>query len=268
VASGCGNGPPHPTGAGPHGSDGTFAFSWRINGVDPGDASDPCTLGGIRFIKMVIVSFNDASIHDDSFAFDCRLGHYASPQPELRAGSYRVYWEADAADGTMISSTFVPSASMPQPAEVINVAHGTNVDFDAENRPDNSFTGAPTNFATGSGALAIPVSWVGASGDPAGTDCTTAGVATMSYTLRMSNHVVQDQQPGPAAQRPACGAQLTWPDVNWDDYSLDVDGFDTSGGHLWHGQCSGQLVTHPPPSDPDGYTPPPAPPRCVIARSP
>jgi hypothetical protein len=268
-SAGCGPGGTHGTGAGPHGADGTFSFSWLINGVDPTDPSDPCTRADIRFIKMVIVDYNNVAMHDDSFAFDCRLGRYMSAQPELRAGTYRVYWEADGADGTMISSTFVPSASMPVPGETITVNHGTNVDFDAENRPDSTFDGAPTNFATGSGTLSVPVYWAMSGTDAMGTACAPATVATLSYTLRMSNNVVQDQQPAAGAMRPACAAALSFPNVNWDDYSLDVDGFDATGAQHWHGHCAGQLLTEPPgPSDADGGPQPPTPPRCVIARTP
>src|SRR6266545_1741546 len=78
-----------------HGTDATFSFSWIVNGQDPTDRTvDPCTPANIQYIQMVVVDANNPGVQEVSFQFDCRLGHYQSAQRELRAGSYRIYWQA------------------------------------------------------------------------------------------------------------------------------------------------------------------------------
>ncbi|MEI8257406.1 MAG: hypothetical protein WCJ30_17160, partial [Deltaproteobacteria bacterium] len=45
----------------PRGADATFHVSWRINGQDPADPSDPCAAAGVRFIRMNVVAADDTA---------------------------------------------------------------------------------------------------------------------------------------------------------------------------------------------------------------
>lgn len=267
AASGCGpgdmssdGGTDARSGVDPRGTDGTFNFSWIINGVAPNDPSNPCQAAGVRFIRMVVVDNNNMEQRYDEFRFDCTLGTYRSAQPELRAGTYRVFWEADAADGHRLSlaaGTLVNG--MVQPVyEQIMVQTGTHIDFDAENRPSTDFQGAPTNFATGSGPMQVALSWAPTAGAAAGVDCATAGVSTVTWTLRMSNNVPVDSH----TQRTACDAMLArvaWDQLNWDRYALEVQGFDAMGTQRWNGRCGNLLVNTA--TGPTGLT-------CLVDRRP
>jgi hypothetical protein len=241
----CGPSAPGDDGGGPginpHGSDGSFKFSWLINGQDPTAASDPCAAAHVALVRMVVVD-DSGAMQDDSFAFDCHLGHYQSAQPELRAGTYSVYWEAVDRDGTrrsLASGTLDPSTGMVIPTpEMITIAHGTMWDFDAENRPDTSFPGAPTNFSTAEGPLAVQLSWAATAGAATGADCATAGVASFDYTLRLSNNVPVD---APAAHTTCSASPVQWAQLNADRYSLDVRGYDAAGTLTWSGHCTALL---------------------------
>lgn len=243
AACGPGHDPDPPAGFDPRGGDATFNFSWRINGQDPTDAADPCRTADVRFIRMTVVDSADTSRELEAFRFDCHLGSYRSPQPELRAGAYRLYWEAISSTGarrSLASGTYVDGVLQPT-LESLTVVRGVHVDFDASNRPDTTFSGAPTNFSTGQGPLEVGLRFAATPGAGTGTDCTTAGVATVSWTLRLSNHVPIERH----TTREACSTgfgQLVWDALHFDRYTLEVQGFDEAGQERWRGQCPDVLV--------------------------
>lgn len=237
AAPACGNPAPEP-GVDPRGNDATFNFSWLIDGQDPTDPSDPCTAANVRFIRMNVVGRGDGGVID-AFRFDCRLGRHRSAVPELRAGTYQLFWEAVRADGTRVSvasGTYVNGVLQPT-LEEITVERGGHIDFDARNRPDLSFPPAPTNFATGRGPLEVALQWASAPGATQGSDCATAGVATVSWTLRLSNHVAIEQHTTPESCAAGYGT-LRWNALDFDRYKLEVQGYHASGQLGWRGTCS------------------------------
>jgi hypothetical protein len=230
-------------GSDPRGADATFNFSWRINGQDPTAATGACAAAGVRFIRMTFVDDQNAEHQYDAFRLDCNLGTYHSPRPELAAGTYRLYWEAIGLDGRRVSlaeGNYVNGQLVPRP-ERVTVVRGGNVDFDASNRQDDTFTGQPTNFSTGAGPLEVTLAWAATRGATPGTDCATAGVATVSWTLRLSNGVPVETHDA----REACEAftRIRWDQVNFDNYILDVRGFGTGGAMGWSSRCTGLLAT-------------------------
>jgi hypothetical protein len=240
------------------GGDATFNFSWRIDGQDPAGPGDPCTAAGVRFIRMTVVDDADPSREYEGFRFDCHLGRYRSPAPELRAGIYRLYWEAVAADGSRVSlasGTFRDGVRQPTLEHVV-VERGAHVDFDAGNRPDTSFPGAPTNFATGRGPLEVALEFAATPGASTGASCAAAGVERVTWTLRLSNNVAIDLH----TTREACAAgygALRWDALDFDRYMLEVRGYDAAGREGWRGRCGDLLVARGVSSTPR---------RCLVDR--
>lgn len=222
----------------PRGHDASFHFSWRIDGLAPSDASDPCTTAGIRFVRMNVVDANDTAYPIDTFRFDCHLGSYISAAPELRAGTYRIFWEALGADGARrsVAAGVLANGTIDPALEVLNVPTSGLVDFDLRNRPSADFPGAPTNFATGRGSLRTTFAWAAHAGDTSGPDCNTANVATITWTLRRSNHAVVDARTAPARCADGFNA-VQWDELDFDEYGLDLNGFDAAGQPAYRGHC-------------------------------
>jgi hypothetical protein len=119
--------------------------------------------------------------------------------------------------------------------ELVTVPTSGTIDFDDSNRPDATFPAAPTNFATGRGGLRVTFAWGGQPGAMTGPDCGTAGVDSITYTLRRSNHAVMDMR---ADGRCADGYDVVeWDALDFDEYGLDVSGFDASGAVRYRGHC-------------------------------
>jgi hypothetical protein len=216
--------------------------SWLINGQDPAAASDPCTAGGVHVIRMTFVDPNGAPVVMDPLQFDCHLGSYRSAQPELRAGTWRLYWEALAPDGSRVSlaaGTYMNGMLQPT-LESVTVQPGINVDFDTVNRPDATFPPAPTNFATGTGPMQVRFTWAQTQSATTGVDCGPAGVSTLRWVLRRSNGVPADQHDNPELCSAGYGA-LQWDRLDFDRYSVEVHGFDAAGTETWRGTCNGLL---------------------------
>lgn len=235
-----------PMGDDPRGTDATFNFSWRINGVNPTDASNPCGAANIRYIRMSVVDANMTEHTYDQFRFDCRLGAYRSSTAEMRAGRYRIFWEAVDTMGARVSlasGTLDAMGNVVPALQEITVAAGDHLDFDSTNRPDATFMGAPTNFSTASAPFQTGLRFGRMAGDTAGASCAEAGVANVEYTLRLSNNVPLPAAMGMPApgMRVACSAMLDtlrWAALNYDSYGLDVKGFNAAGAMQWSGRCT------------------------------
>jgi hypothetical protein len=233
--SSCGE--PSPPAFDPRGSDTSFHFSWRVNGLDVHDPSDPCTVADIRFIRMNVLDASERMYPIDAFRFDCHLGSYTSAHPELRAGTYRIFWEALAHDGTRrsIAAGVLDDGGISPSLELVTVPSSGTVDFDASNRPDETFPPAPTNFATAQGPLRVTFVWGGQHGAMTGPDCMSASVDRIDYALRRSNHAVIDAR---SDARCADGFNaVQWDALDFDEYGLDVSGFDATGALRYRGHC-------------------------------
>lgn len=229
----------------PRGTDASFHFSWRINGQDPASASDPCTAAGVRFVRMSVVTAGEAPQPVDAFDFDCHLGSYTSAHPELRAGTYRLFWEALAPDGTrrsVAAGTFGPDGRVNPALESLTVPPSGLVDFDATNRPDVTFPPSSTNFATGSGPLRATFAWAAHPGDAAGPTCSVAQVSGVTWTLRRSNGAVADARTAPALCADGYNA-VQWDTLEFDRYTLEANGFDAAGTQRYRGRCTDLAVT-------------------------
>lgn len=199
---------------------------------------------------MVVVDPYDAHLQDKSFQFDCHLGRYQSVEPELRAGDYRIYWEAVSPDGLVKSHTagnldpVTGIVSNPAMLERVHVTAGVHVDFDKNNRPDEQHVGQPTNFASGGGAMDVKVTFALSPGAATGVACATASVRTVRYVWRYSNAVSAPL----LMTSKGCPAEETvqWNPVTYDRYALEVHGSDVSGIEKWRGVCEGLLFA---PSD-------------------
>lgn len=228
----------------PRGSDATFNFTWLINGVRPTDPSMPCDAAGVRYIRMVVVDPANQQHRYDEFRFDCALGSYRSPSPNLRAGSYRIYWEAARPDGTPVSSVMgnFDGGTITPALEALNVTRGQNVNFDEGNRPSIDYQGQPTNFATGRGPMEVALRFAQQVNGTSGVECTAAGVASLDWTLRLSNNVPIETH----STREPCTAslaRLAWVMLTYDNYSLEVRGYDAMGAQTWQSLCRNLLVT-------------------------
>ncbi len=225
----------------PRGGDAPMAFSWRIDGRDP--AADPtaCSDADVQFLRMTILDGAGGPRTFPSLQWDCNLGRYRSASPELRAGSYRVYFEAVAADGTRRSVApgrrNAQGNVEPAPEAAVVVA-GRLYDFDQGNTVDPSLPGNPTNFATTTGTLEVAVTYVRGQGLP--VDCATAGVDRIRWQLLAPNGVAVEDHT--TAEECARYATIRWPSVFLDRYTLAVTAFQANGDRIGTGRCTGLLV--------------------------
>lgn len=247
--------------ADPRGADAMLSFSWRINGQDPRAVTTACAEAGVRFIQLNVVDDQDQARVYDSFRWDCNLGGYRSARPEVRAGTYRVFWEAVAADGRRLSIAparrdAATNMVVPDP-QTASFATGQVTDFDRANTTDPARPGVPTNFATGVGPLRVALRYVPAGGTAATAgDCAAAGVETITWQLRAPNGIVVEDHT--TAERCAQYMNVTWERVIWDDYALTVTGSDARGAVVARGTCEHLLATR----DPARATYP-----CVVERA-
>ncbi len=243
-------GPPPADAGDPRGTDATFHVAWRINGQDPADPSDPCAAAGIRFVRMNVVTADDTARPLDAFSFDCHLRSYTSARPELRAGTYRLFWEALAIDGTrrsIAAGTLGPDGRVSPTLESVTVPASGAVDFDAMNRPDYTFPASPTNFATERGPMRATFAWAAHAGDTTGPTCAVAQVNAVTWTLRRSNGAATDARVTPALCADGYNA-VQWDTLDFDRYSLEVSGFDAAGTARYNGRCTDLAVTSPGPA--------------------
>ena len=238
-----------PTNVDPRGSDALIAFSWRINGQDPAMVPAACSEAGVQFIRMNVVDEQNQAHPIDTFQWDCNLGRYRSTRAEVRAGTFRVFWEAVTGDGRRVS--LAPArrengAVVPAP-EPVTFVRGETADFDRGNTTDPAtIPGQPTNFATGSGRLQAAVRYQapGAMMGASPVDCAGAGVTTITWQLRAPNGVAVDDH----SMAEACAQYptITWNSVIWDNYTLVLAGRDASGATVVRGSCPNLLARRAP----------------------
>jgi len=225
----------------PRGGDAPLYFSWRIDGRDP--ASDPtaCAEAGVQFLRMTILDGSGAARTFPSLQWDCNLGQYRSASPELRAGQYRVYFEAVSAEG--VRRSVAPgrrnAEGLIEPApEAATIVAGQPYDFDRGNTVDPNLPGNPTNFATATGSLEVAVTYRRGDGLP--VNCATAGVDRIRWQLLAPNGVaVEDHTTAEPCDQ---YASIRWPSVILDRYTLAVTGFAANGDRIGTGRCPGLLV--------------------------
>ena len=215
----------------------TVSFSWRVDGLDPRANPNACRAAGVQFLQLVLVDATDVTRVRLRLQWDCTLGTYRSPSPELPAGSWAFYVEAVAPDGSRLSVApgrrDATGAVVPAP-EALSVVAGGHVDLDRGNTTDPSLPGVPTNFATGTGPLQVALRWQTRSGEG---DCAAAGVARLQWQLVAPNGVVVEDH----TTSEACAqyATIRWDRTLYDDYSLVVRGYDTDEALTHQGRCAG-----------------------------
>ncbi len=245
-SGGGGGSPSRPPAYDPRGAEASLSFSWRIDGQDPRAVPTACQAAGVRYVQMSVVDDQDQAHVYDSLRWDCNLGSYRSARPEVRAGTYRVFWEAVNTEGRRVSLAparrdEATGAVVPAPEPVTFVA-GQTVDFDRGNQVDPALPGAPTNFATGAGPLRVTLRYATAAG--AAGDCAAAGVTEITWQLKAPNGVAVEDH----TRRETCSRYptVTWERVIWDDYALTVTGTDASGAVVARGTCPHLLATRDP----------------------
>lgn len=225
----------------PRGTEASLAFSWRIDGRDPVTDARACSDAGVQFIRLTVLDGATARTFQ-TLQWDCNLGRYSSARPELRAGSFNVYFEAVAADGRRLS--VAPSRRNdrgerePSPERAVFVA-GQRYDFDQGNQAEPGLPGVATNFATGPGGLEVSLRYDRA-GVAENADCATARVARIRWRLLAPNNVAVEDH----TQQESCAqyAQIRWETLFRDNYRLAVTAFDSEGATLGTGQCADLLV--------------------------
>lgn len=226
------------SGGSPSGTPGsTFSFSWRIDGRDPRANPTACRDAGVQFLQLVLVNPNDVTRERLRVQWDCSLGTYRSPTPELPAGAWAFYIEAVATDGSRLSVApgrrDATGAVVPAP-EPITVPSGGHLDLDRGNTTDTTLPGVPTNFATGTGPLQVALQWQTRAGMG---DCAAAGVAKLRWQLVAPNGVVVEDH----ATLEACAqyATIRWDRTLYDEYSLVVRGYGADESLTHEGRCAG-----------------------------
>lgn len=241
AAAGCGSEPTAPA------PDVKVSFSWLVNGRDPRMA-DACAESGMEFIRMTLLDgpYGVASTRTvGTLSWNCNLGAWRSTQPELHAGSYRVYWDAVTHEGRVVSTApatinATTRAVTPAPEPVTLVA-GTTYNFDATNAVTLGTDGNPTNFSTGVNGLEVALSYATAAAPTVGSACAAAGVGQIRWQLLGSNGApVEDHTTSEDCTR---FTSVRWDALQRDRYSLKVTGLDASGNIGWQGTCPDLLVT-------------------------
>lgn len=229
----------------PRGADATLAFSWRIDGRDPARDPTACAEAGVQFLRLTILDGAGAARNFPSLQWDCNLGRYRSAAPELRAGSYQVYFEAIAADGTRrsVAPARRSAEGRIEPApEAAQFVAGQLYDFDRGNTVDPTLPGNPTNFATGTGALEVDLQYTRGAAAPTG--CEAARVARIRWQLLAPNGVAVENHT--TAEACAMYARVRWDTVLLDQYTLAVTALGADGAPLGTGRCGPLLVRRGP----------------------
>lgn len=201
----------------PRGTDFEITGEWNVDGT-PGNATN-CAAAGIQTVAVVFYDQSDTGRTGGVVMgmAPCSAGKFDSmPMRIGRYGSYLTTYRALGSGGAILAET------NPLPLTV--------------SAPTTRAMLAPANFTTRR-VLEVNVRWDTVVGPTmADGTCAEAGVARMSYQLRLGSATVAGQN------GVACAPSLRFEDVDPGDYALYIEGETAAGAKNWMATCTGLVV--------------------------